>query len=138
MCRYSIIEIVAVRRKKGEAIMKDIRKTMAAVSALTLVLSSVFSCSLSKKDESSEESVTEAQTTEEVTEAEAYSTPRLLHHVEGKTIELGTFHISHLQVSASVVGGKLTLGIRSCEALAPVAAKTRLRGYLELEISSNH
>ena len=50
--------------------MKDIRKTMAAVSALTLVLSSVFSCSLSKKDESSEESVTEAQTTEEVTEAE--------------------------------------------------------------------
>ncbi len=70
MCRYSIIEIVAVRRKKGEAIMKDIRKTMAAVSALTLVLSSVFSCSLSKKDESSEESVTEARTTEEVTEAE--------------------------------------------------------------------
>ncbi|MBR1824130.1 MAG: extracellular solute-binding protein [Ruminococcus sp.] len=45
--------------------MKEIRRTMAGITALTLMMSSVFSCSLSKKEESSEESVTEAQTTTE-------------------------------------------------------------------------
>ena len=43
--------------------MNNIRKTMAGISALALMMSSVFSCSLSKKDESSDEPVTEAQTT---------------------------------------------------------------------------
>ena len=50
--------------------MNNIRKTMAGISALALMMSSVFSCSLSKKDESSDEPVTEAQTTEAPTEPE--------------------------------------------------------------------
>ena len=57
--------------KKGKAKMNTIRRTVAGVSAV-LMMSSVFSCSLSKKKESTEELVTEIQTTEAPTEPEEF------------------------------------------------------------------
>ena len=57
--------------KKGKAKMNTIRRTVAGVSAV-LMMSSVFSCSLSKKKESTEEPVTEIQTTEAPTEPEEF------------------------------------------------------------------
>ena len=50
--------------------MNNIRRTMAGISVVALMMSSVFSCSLSKKEESSEEPVTTAPTTEAPTEPE--------------------------------------------------------------------
>ena len=74
---------------------------------------------------------------EVVAKAEACTTPCLVHQVELDAIELSTLDVSYLQVAASIVGGKDTLGIRSCETLAPVATETRLRSYLELDIASH-
>ena len=50
--------------------MKRYIKTMAGIIAVSLTLTSLFSCSSSKKEESSEEIVTEPAATEAPTEAE--------------------------------------------------------------------
>lgn len=97
--------------------MKRYIKTLAGIIAISLTVTSLFSCSSSKKEESSEETVTEPATTEAPTEAETEEEFRKAEAREEMTITwLSDYDLnparhekrsSALEIFEDVFGGKI-------------------------------